>query len=91
MEHWDVRMAFTQAYLDEELYMYQPELFEKDGQEKVCRLRKSLYGLKQAARNWQQMLLDIFRETGFFSLKADQCVFFPENRFCLVYVLYSCG
>ena len=76
MEHWDVRMAFTQATLDEELYMCQPELFEIDGEEKVCRLKKSLYGLKQAARNWQQMLLDIFRETGFFSLKADPCVFF---------------
>jgi hypothetical protein len=70
MEHWDVRMAT----LDEELYMHQPELFEIDGEEKICRLKKSLYGLKQAARNWQQMLLDIFRETGFLSLKADPCV-----------------
>ena len=80
MEHWDVRMAFTQAFLDEEIYMYQPELFEKDPENFCCRLRKSLYGLKQAARNWQQMLQNIFRETGFFSLKSDPCVFFLKEN-----------
>jgi hypothetical protein len=79
MEHWDVRMAFTQAFLDEEIYMYQPELFESNEKTMVCKLLKSLYGLKQAARNWQQMLIGIFREVGFFSLKADPCVFFLKT------------
>ena len=76
MEHWDIRMAFTQAFVEEELYMYQPEGFEIDPAEKVCRLVKSLYGLKQSARNWQILLSEIFKEAEFFSLFADPCVFF---------------
>ncbi len=47
MEHWDVKMAFTQAELNEELFMYQPELFEEKADQYVCKLKKSLYGLKQ--------------------------------------------
>ena len=78
MDHWDVRMAFTQAYLDEELYMYQPEGFEKDP-DMVCRLRKSLYGLKQSARNWQELLGDMFLEAKFFPLMADPCVYFLKE------------
>ena len=43
-------MAFTVAPVEEELYMYQPEGFVVPGKEDcVCRLRKSLYGLKQSA------------------------------------------
>ena len=78
MEHWDVRMAFTQAFLDEELYMYQPEGFEQDPAS-VCKLLKSLYGLKQSARNWQIMLVQMFYEAKFFTLKADPCVFFLKE------------
>jgi len=45
----DVKTTFLNGELDEEIYMDQPEGFIVDGQEnKVCRLLKSLYGLKQA-------------------------------------------
>ncbi len=85
MEHWDVRMAFTQAYLDEEIFMFQPQGFEIDGENKVCKLIKSLYGLKQSARNWQILLTEIFKEVGFFSLMADPCIYFlkKENGWCM--------
>jgi len=74
MQHWDVRMAFTQAVLDEELYIEQPEGFEKDKEKYVCKLRKSLYGLKQSAYNWQ-LLTEIMHSQGFYPIKADPCVF----------------
>ena len=80
MEHWDVRMAFTQAKLEEELYMEQPEGFARDEKKLVCRLHKSLYGLKQSARNWQLMLNSIFRATHFNSLHADPCVFMRREK-----------
>ena len=56
MEHWDIKMAFTMASVDEELYMHQPEGFRKKGTDFVCRLKKSLYGIKQAARNFSLLV-----------------------------------
>lgn len=49
--HFDVKTAFLNGVLEEKIYMRQPSGFEKEGAEdKVC-LRRSIYGLKQSARN----------------------------------------
>ena len=49
----DVVTAFLNGKLDEEIYMQQPEGYQISGKENlVCRLKKSLYGLKQALRCW---------------------------------------
>lgn len=50
---FDVRTAFLNGNLDEEIFMEQPKGFE-DGTERVCLLKKGLYGLKQASRNWNK-------------------------------------
>ena len=101
MQHWDVKMAFTKAPVEEELYMYQPEQFEKHQESKtpyVCRLKKALYGLKQSARNWQIFLKAIFDEQGFSNLRTDPCVHLlrKDDAWCMVsthvddiFVLYN--
>jgi len=48
-------------------------------------LKKSLYGLKQSARNWQLLLNSYCHQNGFLAMHADACVFLrkKENAFCL--------
>src|SRR5574338_55671 len=51
----NVKTAFLNGDLEEEIYMEQPEGFKTSGQEKkVCKLVKSLYGLKQAPMQWHE-------------------------------------
>ena len=85
MEHWDIRMAFTTAPLSDENFMHPPECFDaKKGV--VLRLRKSLYGLRQAARNFTCFLRESFVNSSFLSLPADPCVYLSrinEGGWCL--------
>ena len=49
----DVKTVFLNGYLEEEVYISQPEGFvSKERANQVCRLKKSIYGLKQASRSW---------------------------------------
>lgn len=55
LQQLDVKTAFLHGNLDEEIYMEQLEGFVQHRNEKfVCRLKKSLYGLKQSPRQWYQ-------------------------------------
>ena len=56
----NVKTAFLNGDLDEEIYLDQPEGFVVQGQEsKVCKLRKSLYDLKQAPNNGMKNLITL--------------------------------
>ena len=49
----DVKTAFLNGFLKEELYMMQPEGFvDPKGANKVCKIQRSIYGLVQASRSW---------------------------------------
>ena len=85
----DADTAFLNGILDEEIYIEQPEGFIKPGEEHlVGRLRKAVYGLKQAGRVWLVKLDKILRSLGFVPLKSEQCIYVNKERqlIILVYV-----
>lgn len=79
-EQVDVDTAFLFAPIDDELYIKQPDGFEDaEHPNKVCLLRKSLYGTKQAARQWNKTLDDFFRGKNFVRADADPCLYTRTN------------
>ncbi len=67
----DISHAYLNGTLEEEIYMQQPEGFEVGGPDHVCRLRKSLYGLKQAGRVWNKTLHSVLSSMGFKRVQSD--------------------
>ena len=80
LEQLDVKTAFLHGDLEEIIYMTQPEGFVKPGDKsKVCLLKKSIYGLKQASRQWHKKFDDHMIRSGFLSSKYDECVYFKKE------------
>jgi len=79
----DIKGAYLNGTLtnDKVIYMCQPLSFESaDHPHKVCRLRKTLYGLKQSGRRWYQRLVEILiDELGFTQCSVNQAVYFRHR------------
>ncbi|KAJ9542449.1 LOW QUALITY PROTEIN: hypothetical protein OSB04_028955 [Centaurea solstitialis] len=76
----DVNNAFLHGDLDEEVYMKIPHGFSKEKETRVCKLKKSLYGLKQASRNWYQKFTTSLLNMGFKQCKADYSLFIRKQK-----------
>ena len=86
----DVKTAFLNGYLDESIYMVQPEGFVAKGQEqKVCKLLRSIYGLKQASRSWNLRFDETIKTYGFEQNVDEPCVYkCIDNKKVVFLVLY---
>ena len=73
---FDIKTAFLNGDLQEELYMKLPEGFinEENG-DLICRLRRSLYGLKQSPRCWNEKFVGFLKNFNFKSIESEKCVF----------------
>ncbi|KAL1224866.1 Retrovirus-related Pol polyprotein from transposon RE2 [Cardamine amara subsp. amara] len=82
----DVKNAFLQGELKEEVYMVPPEGVGI-GNNKVCKLKKAIYGLKQPPRAWYHMLSGCLLENGFRRSEADHTLFTSQGENGIVAVL----
>ncbi|GJZ68045.1 retrotransposon protein, putative, ty1-copia subclass [Tanacetum coccineum] len=72
----DVKTAFLNGYLDEDIYMVQPEGFvDPKHPRKVCKLQRSIYGLKQASRSWNKRFDEEIKRFGFAQNLDEPCVY----------------
>ena len=71
----DVKTAFLNGHLQEEVYMIQPAGFVLKDPNKVCKLQKSIYGLKQASRSWNIRFDEIIKMFGFIKNEDEPCVY----------------
>eukprot|EP00731_Ephydatia_muelleri_P005270 Em0002g1446a len=71
----DVVTAFLNGTLEEEIYMEQPPGYIKKGEEYlVCKLKKSIYGLKQSSRCWNKVFNEYMTSLSYEQCAADPCV-----------------
>ena len=77
----NVKTAFLNGKLDEEIYMDQPIGFITKGNEhKVCRLKRSIYGLKQSSRQWHLRFHDSITSFGFEMIEEEHCVYIKLSK-----------
>ena len=85
----DVKTAFLNGVIEEELYIEQPQGFEvEDRQTHVCKLKKALYGLKQAPRAWYGKIDSFLTSLDFTKSKFDPNLYFKvvEDEPVILYV-----
>ncbi|GJW02983.1 retrotransposon protein, putative, ty1-copia subclass [Tanacetum coccineum] len=87
----DVKIAFLNGYLSEEVYMEQPEGFVNPKYpNRVCKLKRSIYGLKQASRLWNKRFNDEIMKFGFTQNRDEPCVYLKASgsnvTFLILYV-----
>ncbi|UYV77695.1 K02A2.6-like, partial [Cordylochernes scorpioides] len=79
IDQFDVKSAYLHGTLNETIYMEQPECFKKPGEENLfCKLKKSIYGLKQSGRCWNKFLNKQLHEIGFQRNPIDPSIYEVE-------------
>ena len=90
LHQMDVKTAFLNGELVENVFMAQPKGFVVSGKEHMgCHLRRSIYGLKQASRQWYIKFDQTIRKFGFEENKEDNCIYakFRKGKYIFL-VLY---
>jgi hypothetical protein len=86
----NVKMTFLNGDLYENVYMAQPKDFVIKGKENLgCHLTKSIYGLKQASKQWYLKLDETIRKFGFKKNKEDNCIYAKFRNGKCIFLCYT--
>ncbi|GJS57812.1 retrotransposon protein, putative, ty1-copia subclass [Tanacetum coccineum] len=84
----DVKTVFLNGHLDEEVYMVQPEGFVNPKYpNRVCKLKRFIYGLKQASRQWIKRFNDEIKKFGFTQNQDEPCVYLKASGSNVVFLI----
>ena len=86
IHHLDVKSAFLNGYLDEDIYMSLPREYSLPNGT-ACKLKRSIYGLRQAPRAWNKRLTDDLKLSGFQPLINAESVFSSIIDKSVVYLI----
>ena len=88
LHQMDVKITFLNKDLEEDVYMDQPVEFIEEGKEHmVCKLKRSIYGLKQASRKWYLKFNDTIMSFGFEEYIIDQCIYLKVNGSKFIFLI----
>ncbi|GJY63821.1 retrotransposon protein, putative, ty1-copia subclass [Tanacetum coccineum] len=89
----NIKTAFLNGFLEEEIYMEQPEGFiDHNHPRKVCKLQRSIYGLKQASRSWNKRFDEEIKKFGFHQNLNEPCVYQKASGSNVIFlILYVDG
>jgi hypothetical protein len=85
VQQMDVKSAFLNGDIHEEVYLHKPEGMKRDG--KILKLKKSLYGLKSSPKNWNDKLNDVLSKEKFIRSQNDYCLYTRINKDERLYIL----
>ena len=84
----DVESAFLNGNLHQDVHMTQPEGFiDPKNPKKVCKLQRSIYGLKQASRSWNLRFDEAIKEFGFIKNEDEPCVYKKVSESAVVFLV----
>lgn len=87
LEQLDVCTAYLNSELHDTVYMRQPECFvSEEYPERVLRLEKAIYGLKQADREWYTKLEEVLRSMGFTPLESERCLYKHSDADKIIFI-----
>ena len=78
VQQMDIKGAYLNGTLKENVYMRQPEGYS-DGTNRICHLKKTIYGLKQSGREWNNNLNEGLQSLGFTQLLSDSCAYIRRH------------
>ena len=84
--HLDVKTAFLNGLLKEQVFMYQPVGLKFFDENKVLKLKKAIYGLKQSSRAWYERIYSVLIDLSYKQSETEPCLFIKQDKNVITYI-----